>query len=234
MVWAQRVCCTRGLTFEVSGPRRRGAWAVWTRINHTATRPRRHAVAGPLDRGVRPHFSPLNVRQPSVDARTLRAGGLPTIEPRCSVLTEGTGVLYSSACDCSACPWQFTTLACAAATLARTSTARLFIALLSSSSAKVAVYVFAPQALNTGLLPSVHSRCCRRFEALVFVFGNDWRSMATNAAEVCLWGLTFELSGRQRQDARTGLAKMYRVPPDRAWWPAVGAPLERGVRHHSR
>jgi len=22
---------------------------------------------------------------------------------------------------------------------------------------------------------------------------------------------------------------MYRVPPDRAWWPAVGAPLERGV-----
>ena len=43
--------------------------------------------------------------------------------------------------------------------------------------------------------------------------------------------LTFELSGRQRQDARPGLAKMYRVPPDRAWWPAVGAPLERGVRH---
>ena len=25
---------------------------------------------------------------------------------------------------------------------------------------------------------------------------------------------------------------MYRVPPDRAWWPAVGAPLERGVRQH--
>ncbi len=44
-------------------------------------------------------------------------------------------------------------------------------------------------------------------------------------------GLTFELSGRQRQDARPGLAKMYRVLPDRAWWPAVGAPLERGVRH---
>ena len=47
-----------------------------------------------------------------------------------------------------------------------------------------------------------------------------------------LRGLTFELSGRQRQDARPGLAKMYRVPPDRAWWPAVGAPLERGVRPH--
>ena len=45
-------------------------------------------------------------------------------------------------------------------------------------------------------------------------------------------GLTFELSGRQRQDARPGLVKMYRVPPARAWWPAVGAPLERRVRRH--
>ena len=53
---------------------------------------------------------------------------------------------------------------------------------------------------------------------------------ATGSNGVSLRGLTFELSGRQRQDARPGLAKMYRVPPDRAWWPAVGAPLERGVR----
>jgi hypothetical protein len=48
---------------------------------------------------------------------------------------------------------------------------------------------------------------------------------------VCLRCLTFELSGRRWQGARPGLARMYRVPPDRAWWPAVGAPLERGVRH---
>ena len=55
----------------------------------------------------------------------------------------------------------------------------------------------------------------------------------TDFADTALWcALTFELSGRRRQDARPGLAKMYRVPPDRAWWPAVGAPLERGVRHH--
>ena len=47
-----------------------------------------------------------------------------------------------------------------------------------------------------------------------------------------MWRLTFELSGRRRQDARPGLAKMYTVPPARAWWPAVGAPLERGVRPH--
>ena len=39
-----------------------------------------------------------------------------------------------------------------------------------------------------------------------------------------------ELSGRQRQDARPGHRKMYTVPCGRAWWPAVGAPLERGVR----
>ena len=53
----------------------------------------------------------------------------------------------------------------------------------------------------------------------------------TDLADTALWcALTFELSGRQRQGARPGLAKMYCVPPDRAWWPAVGAPLERGVR----
>jgi hypothetical protein len=48
-----------------------------------------------------------------------------------------------------------------------------------------------------------------------------------------LRGLTFELRGRQRQDARPGRRKMYTVPCGRAWWPAVGAPLERGVRPHS-
>ena len=42
--------------------------------------------------------------------------------------------------------------------------------------------------------------------------------------------LTFELSGRQRQDASARTAKMYRVPPAGRWWPAAGAPLERGVR----
>ena len=60
---------------------------------------------------------------------------------------------------------------------------------------------------------------------------------ASRAEEVC-WqpfaGITFELSGRRRQDARPGPVKMYRVPPARAWWPAVGAPLERGVRPRSR
>ena len=56
------------------------------------------------------------------------------------------------------------------------------------------------------------------------------RSCILDKRRSCLRGLTFELSGRQRQDARPGLAKMYRVPPDRAWWPAVGAPLERVVR----
>jgi hypothetical protein len=63
--------------------------------------------------------------------------------------------------------------------------------------------------------------CARR----VLVFNG------ARTAEVELRGLTFELTGRQRQDARPGLVKMYRVPPARAWWPAVGSPVERGVRH---
>jgi hypothetical protein len=53
-----------------------------------------------------------------------------------------------------------------------------------------------------------------------------------DALDSTLCGLTFELTRHQRRDARPGLAKMYRVPPDRAWWPAVGAPVERGVRPH--
>ena len=43
-------------------------------------------------------------------------------------------------------------------------------------------------------------------------------------------GLTFELSGRRRQDARARAEKMYTVLRTGPWWPAVGAPLERGVR----
>jgi hypothetical protein len=47
-----------------------------------------------------------------------------------------------------------------------------------------------------------------------------------------LCGLTFELTGHQRDDASARLAKMYRVPPAGRWWHAVGAPVERGVRRH--
>ena len=68
--------------------------------------------------------------------------------------------------------------------------------------------------------------------ALVFK-GDPGEEHEREQTSGCFWRcLTFELSGRRRQDARPGLAKMYRVPPDRAWWPAVGAPLERGVRPH--
>ena len=45
-------------------------------------------------------------------------------------------------------------------------------------------------------------------------------------------GLTFEVRRDRRQDARPGLVKMYRVPPARAWWPAVGPRLDRRVRPH--
>ena len=58
-----------------------------------------------------------------------------------------------------------------------------------------------------------------------------WLFREAGIAQVEFVQPNVELSGRQRQDARPGLAKMYRVPPDRAWWHAVGAPLERRVRH---
>lgn len=41
---------------------------------------------------------------------------------------------------------------------------------------------------------------------------------------------TFEVEGDRRQGARPGLATMSRVPPDRAWWLAVGPRLDRGVK----
>ena len=55
---------------------------------------------------------------------------------------------------------------------------------------------------------------------------------ATGSNGVSLRGLTFELRGPQRQDALARTEKMYRVPQAGPRWPAVGAPLERGVRPH--
>ena len=43
-------------------------------------------------------------------------------------------------------------------------------------------------------------------------------------------GLTLELSGRRRYDARARAEKMDGVPQPGPWWHAVGAPLERLVR----
>ena len=42
-----------------------------------------------------------------------------------------------------------------------------------------------------------------------------------------------ELTGRRREDAKPGPQTMYRVPAAWAWWPAVGAPVERPVRPHT-
>jgi hypothetical protein len=53
------------------------------------------------------------------------------------------------------------------------------------------------------------------------------------ARKTCLWGLTFELSGRRRRDAKARAVKMHDVPQAGPWWHAVGAPLERVVRAHS-
>jgi len=48
--WTSPLRC---LTCELRGRQRCGALAAWTMINNTATRPRRRAVGGPLERGVR-------------------------------------------------------------------------------------------------------------------------------------------------------------------------------------
>ncbi len=56
---------------------------------------------------------------------------------------------------------------------------------------------------------------------------------SSSSENVILRGLTFELSGRRRQDARARAAMMHHVPQAGAWWPAVGAPLERVVRHRA-
>ena len=45
-------CC---LTFELSGPRRVGAWAARPMIHTTASQPKCQAGGGPLERRVRPH-----------------------------------------------------------------------------------------------------------------------------------------------------------------------------------
>ena len=48
-----------------------------------------------------------------------------------------------------------------------------------------------------------------------------------------LWGLTFELTGPQRQDDLARARKMYRVPQAGPRRPAVGGPVvQRGVRPH--
>jgi hypothetical protein len=44
----------RGRTFEVTGPTRRAAWPVRRMMTETGARAKTHAVAGPVDRGVRP------------------------------------------------------------------------------------------------------------------------------------------------------------------------------------
>ena len=86
-------------------------------------------------------------------------------------------------------------------------------------------------------------RCRTAMNALVYAWMPSTATMVPNstwptatawflawAVEVCgFQRLTFELSGRQRQDARPARTMIVGTA-SRAWWPAVGAPLERRVR----
>ena len=94
---------------------------------------------------------------------------------------------------------------------------------------RCAPYFGAPNALIAG-----HSRAARSAlnQLIVRREGLEWHELAGLFGFRQLRGLTFELSGRQRQDASARAVKMYRVPPTGRWRPAVGAPLERRVRPH--
>jgi hypothetical protein len=86
---------------------------------------------------------------------------------------------------------------------------------------------------GSACLCAVRSSCEPLGCAISYAFVDGWWMSPLQPRRVAyLWGLTFELSGSQRQGARPRAVKMYTVPLPGAWWPAVGAPLERGVRPH--
>ena len=86
----------------------------------------------------------------------------------------------------------------------------------------------------SGVSPYPRTEQDQRSHADLLVEGSSYSAWIFRLLAGDVRGLTFKLCRRRRQDAKPGLAKMYRVPPDRAWWSAVGAPLERGVRPHSQ
>jgi hypothetical protein len=61
-------------------------------------------------------------------------------------------------------------------------------------------------------------------ERKVGVGQNKTSVLVVNRKRCRLPAPNVELSGHRRYDARPWLAKMYNVPPTRAWWHAVGAP----------
>ena len=64
-----------GLTFEVSGSRRCGAWPAGRMMKHSGPRAKRHAVGSPLDRGVRHRLSgPVTVQAACVPPETQTYG----------------------------------------------------------------------------------------------------------------------------------------------------------------
>ena len=64
-----------GLTFEVSGRRRCGAWPAGRMMKHSGPRAKCHAVGSPLDRGVRHRLSgPVTVQAACVPPETQTYG----------------------------------------------------------------------------------------------------------------------------------------------------------------
>jgi hypothetical protein len=61
--WARWKACLWGLTFELSGGRRRGAWAARPMMTLAGSRPKCLAGGRPLERRVRPHQGSQGARR---------------------------------------------------------------------------------------------------------------------------------------------------------------------------
>jgi hypothetical protein len=197
-----------GLTFELSGAQRRGPWAARTMINKAAARPRGHAVARPLERGVRPHFAFAPTRDtssfPICAALTCLRARRCWHVPNCC--THGShrahpnelrvfcgGVFHAQPVFNSSALPRFNSA---------TSKSTAF---LGNTRALAAQYV-----TNSLAVDGEPDGCTRTSASTKFRNCSAFWTKANCAAEnskafreyVHLCGLTFELSGRRRQAAR--------------------------------
>jgi hypothetical protein len=97
-------------------------------------------------------------------------------------------------------------------------------------TAQIALHLVHAQ--STGRITAVRLNRCVAKRRRSRIHVPDCGRSTQLVAGIELRRLTFEVSWRQRQDARPKPQKMYTVPVAWAWWPAVGAQLDRGVRPH--
>ena len=225
-----------GLTFELSGRHRRGAWAARPMIDNTVSRPKCLAGGGPLERRVRPRLA--GKRYGGADGAGLILSGARTARKKGTVLpraqesptdrvdpdggsggSDGTGLSLSCACTATK---EGTVLPGAQEPLTDSLGRRerrdwfekpsLWLVLASTR--------FVPGDAVAALLRGVQAS---DFEARLV------RSARMVRGHGALRGLTFELSGRHR---RGPARRMMNHNGSRGH--AGGGPLERRVRPRVR